>query len=114
MPLTARSPIEPPGKRSGLTTNESVVMARRVAAGVDGARVGELLERPGAERGDEQALDQPLRRLAARAVRHRDVRVAELRLLAAGGLDDPEDLALALGDRVGRAHTSSRSRAKRP
>ena len=29
VPLTARSPIEPPGKRSGLTTNESVVSARR-------------------------------------------------------------------------------------
>ena len=28
MPLTASSPIEPPGKRSGLTTYASVVMAR--------------------------------------------------------------------------------------
>ena len=28
VPLTARSPIEPPGKRSGETTNESVVIAR--------------------------------------------------------------------------------------
>jgi hypothetical protein len=27
VPFTARSPIEPPGKRSGLTTNESVVNA---------------------------------------------------------------------------------------
>ncbi len=27
VPLTARSPIEPPGKRIGLTTNESVVSA---------------------------------------------------------------------------------------
>jgi hypothetical protein len=28
VPFTARSPIEPPGKRRGLTTNESVVIAR--------------------------------------------------------------------------------------
>ena len=27
VPLTASSPIEPPGKRSGLTTNESVVIS---------------------------------------------------------------------------------------
>src|SRR4051794_3635757 len=32
VPLTASSPIEPPGKRSGLTTNESVVMTMPPAA----------------------------------------------------------------------------------
>src|SRR3954451_9270500 len=32
VPLTANSPIEPPGKRSGLTTNESVVSARSPTA----------------------------------------------------------------------------------
>ncbi len=30
VPLTASSPIEPPGKRSGLTTKVSVVVARRM------------------------------------------------------------------------------------
>ena len=32
VPLTASSPMSPPGKRMGLTTNESVVKARRVPA----------------------------------------------------------------------------------
>ena len=32
VPLTASSPIEPPGKRSGLTTNESVVITMSPAA----------------------------------------------------------------------------------
>ena len=32
VPLTASSPIEPPGKRIGLTTKESVVMARSAPA----------------------------------------------------------------------------------
>ena len=32
VPFTARSPIEPPGKRSGLTTKESVVMTMSPAA----------------------------------------------------------------------------------
>ena len=53
MPLTASSPIEPPGKRIGLTTKESVVIARSAptAAGVGRASSD-------AERRDEQALDQ--------------------------------------------------------
>ena len=80
VPLTASSPIEPPGKRSGLTTKLSVVSAssRRRRPHVAARRRA----RPSAslrERRDEQALDQRLRRLAAGAVGHRDLRVAELR-----------------------------------
>ena len=64
--------------------------------------------------GHEQPLDQRLRRLAAGAVGHRDALVAELRALGAGGLDDPEDPLLAVATSDGGAHTTSRSRAKRP
>jgi hypothetical protein len=85
------------------------------AVDADGAGVGHLVERRGVKGGRQQALDQALRRLAASAVGHVDPRVAELRALAPGGLDDVEDRLLALGDRrtVGH-HTTSRSRAKRP
>jgi hypothetical protein len=79
----------------------------------DRARVGHRRAGLGAEGGDEQPLDQRLRRLAAGAVGHRDRGVLELRALGADGLDDVEDLALALGDGVG-GHTTSRSLAKRP
>ena len=46
---------------------------------------------PRCRRRAEEALDQRLAGLAAGAVRHRDALVLELRLLAASGLDDPED-----------------------
>ena len=56
VPLTASSPIEPPGKRSGLTTKLSVVMAMRGAVDLrrarrrrDGVRAD---DRTGAERTD--------------------------------------------------------------
>ena len=74
-------------------------------ADLDGAGVAELGERLVGERRQQQALDQRLGRLAAGAVRHRDPLVAELRLLRARRLDDPEDPLLA-----GRGgHTASRS-----
>ena len=38
VPLTASSPIDPPGKRIGVTTNASVVTASAVAADVDDGR----------------------------------------------------------------------------
>ena len=81
----------------------------------DGAGVGQLVERVGMERRGEQALDQSLSRLAAGPVGHGDPRVAELRALAAGRLDDPEDRLLSLRDSRAVGHqTTSRSRAKRP
>ena len=71
--------MSPPGKKSGLTTYESVVNASREpfssssAESESGASSGlrELL--------DEESLDERARRLAARAVRERDDLVAELR-----------------------------------
>ena len=72
VPLTARSPIEPPGKRSGLTTNESVVIASSAPSTLDRAGVAHRLERVAAERRHEQALDHALGRLAAGAVGHGD------------------------------------------
>ena len=105
VPLTASSPIEPPGKRSGLTTKLSVVSAR--SAPTRPASPSSV----DAEGGREQALDQRLRRLAAGAVRHRDPLVLEPRALGARGLDDPEDPLLAVGD--GAAHlTRPPSRAR--
>ena len=81
VPLTASSPIEPPGKRIGLTTKLSVVSASRAPSTVTRRR---RRARPSAraEGRHEQALDQRLRRLAAGAVGHRDALVAELRPLA--------------------------------
>ncbi len=84
----------------------------------DHSGVAHLGQRVAAQRGGEQALDQRLGRLAARAVGHRDPLVTELGPFAAGGADDAQDALLAVGDdragaRVGH-HTTSRSRAKRP
>ena len=76
-----------------------------------GAGVAELGERLVTEGGQEEALDQRLAGLAAGAVRHRDALVLELRLLAAGGLDDPEDPLFPRGPGGGVAHTTSRSLA---
>ena len=52
VPLTASSPIEPPGKRSGLTTNASVVSA----SVADARAASSSASIP--KRGREQALDQ--------------------------------------------------------
>ena len=114
VPLTASSPIEPPGKRSGRTTKLSVVIASRAPSRYDRSGVAQRLASAAAEGRDEQPLDQGLRRLAARPVGHRDVLVPEPRALGPRGLDDPEDALLALGDSGARHQTTSRSRAKRP
>ena len=80
VPLTASSPIEPPGKRIGLTTKLSVVSASATPPIDDACRRRRAPRaRRRAEGGHEQALDQRLRRLAARAVGHRDVLVLEPR-----------------------------------
>ena len=92
MPCTARWPIEPPGKRSGCTTNESVDNARRAAAAaVSTAPSPELV----AERLEEHRVDQRGRRLAAGAVGQRDDLVVQPGPTAAERLDAVEDLGLA-------------------
>src|SRR5438552_3177001 len=86
--------------------DEAVGGQREVA---DEARVAELGERIGPEGRQQEALDQALGRLAPGAMRHRDLSLAAPPRLPAGRLDDPEDPLLAQ-----LAHTTSRSRAKRP
>ena len=91
--------------------DEGVRGERHVAARQrDDPGVAERVERGRREGGQQHALDQALRGLAARAVRHGDACVAELRTFRAGGLDDAEDPLLAVGDR----HTTCLSRANRP
>ena len=84
------------------------------AVDLDRARVAHRARALRAERRHEQALDHALGGLAAGAVGHVDALVAELRALAARRLDDPEDLLLATRVAGRGAHTTSRSRAKRP
>ena len=48
MPLTASSPIEPPGKRIGLTTKLSVVIARPVPATVPASAIAASAAEPNA------------------------------------------------------------------
>ena len=103
VPLTASSPIEPPGKRIGLTTKLSVVSARPVR------RPPRRRSSSHAEGRREQPLDERLRRLAAGAVGHRDLLVAEAQRLRADPLDQLEGACASVG-----GHTTSRSRAKRP
>ena len=72
MPLTASSPIFPPGKKSGVTTNESVVNAIRGALDVEHRLVVELAQERIVERGQEQVADQLRGEPAAAAVAHDD------------------------------------------
>ena len=78
---------------------------------VDAPGVAQLLQASLPKAGTKQPLDQGLRRLAAGAVRHRDLRVAEARAAAAR---TRSIRARASCSRVSVAHTTSRSRAKRP
>ena len=78
VPLTASSPIEPPGKRSGLTTKLSVVMATRAPLRFEVSGVAQAARVEAAEeQRREQPFDQPAAGFAAGAVRHLDLRVAE-------------------------------------
>ena len=104
MPLTARSPIEPPGKRSGETTNESVVIARSSPTAPASAIVAPASEpKAGTNRPSISVC------VALPPAPWAIVIAASLNFgrLAADGLDDVEDLALALGDGV-RARTGDR------
>ena len=70
VPCTASSPIEPPGKRLGCTTNESVRHRHALSAGQREDRaVAERLEQRVTKRLDEHRVHQRRRGLAARAVR---------------------------------------------
>ena len=104
VPCTARWPIEPPGKRSGCTTNESVLNARRSPLGERQRRgVG---QRPGLavdERIEEHGIDQRGRGLAAGAVGERHDVVAQPRAAAAELGDAVEHRRLAVvGPAAGR------------
>ena len=100
MPCTARWPIEPPGKRRGCTTKESVDIARRPPGAVSTRAVAELV----AERLDEHRVDERGRGLAARPVRERDDLVLEPGPTAAERVDPADDLGLG---EDGPGHESS-------
>ena len=70
--------MSPPGKKSGLTTYESVVNASREPFSSSSAESDEGGEQRIAELFDEQPFDERARRLAARAVRERHELVAQL------------------------------------
>ena len=79
VPLTARWPIDPPGKNSGRTTNVSVENASRAPPSSNTAE--SLCPAPGcvAEGRHEQVLDQLGRHLTAAAVAHHHVRAVPQR-----------------------------------
>ena len=64
--------MEPPGKKSGWTTKESVESARRAPAHFEDSGVAEIFERGIAEGGQEEMLDEFVAELAAAAVTHDD------------------------------------------
>ncbi len=72
VPLTASAPIDPPGKNSGRTTKESVLMARLPSPQIEEGGIPEVLEGRVAEGGKKQVLDQFTAQLAAAAVAHHD------------------------------------------
>ena len=115
MPLTASSPIEPPGKRIGLTTKLSVVSAtstppiETVPASASAASAGE--PKAGTKRPSISVC------VALPPAPWAIVMCSSLKRgrLARARLDDPEDALLAVGRRRPARHqTTSRSRAKRP
>ena len=72
VPFTANSPIDPPGKNSGCTTNESVLMASARACGLKHRGVAQIFESRIAEGGQKKMLHQLVAQLAAAAVPHHD------------------------------------------
>ncbi len=104
VPLTASSPIEPPGNRSGRTTNVSVVSARSPSTAP--ASVSSSIPNAGASRpsiSDCVALPPAPCAIVIRSSRKRPRLERAVSMI-------PRIRSLALGDR----HTTSRSRAKRP
>jgi hypothetical protein len=97
VPHTASRPMSPPGKKSGLTTWESVVNASRAPAGAGQQRAivarGERRVRKGRlENPLDQLLGQPaaatVGQLDFRVTRHRG-RTAEVRGVGGGGGHNP-------------------------
>ena len=76
VPFTASSPIDPPGKNSGCTTNESVLIASRPEVRFKHRRIAKILESRVPERGEKQMLDQLVAQLASAPVAHHNVLVA--------------------------------------
>ena len=77
MPLTARSPIEPPGKRERPHDEAVGGDGQPGAADLDERGVVERRRRAaGGQPRHDQPFDQPAARLAAGAVRHVDARIA--------------------------------------
>ena len=94
VPCTASSPMEPPGKRLGCTTNESVDMAIRSPLGrVSTAPSPSDSSSRVAERLHEHRVDQCRRGLSARPVRQGHVVVEQPRTAPAERLDALDDLA---------------------
>ena len=109
VPFTARSPIEPPGKRSGFTTNESVVNASAAPSISSGRGVlAPSARRRPARTGPRSCSAWPCRRRRGpcRCARSRNLP----RFARAVSMISRMRSSLA----AGHAHTTSRSRAKRP
>ena len=87
VPFTARSPMLPPGKNSGRTTNESVEKAIRPSADIEHRRVAEAGERRVAVARQEHVVDQLGRHRAAAAVAHHDGRAVAQRQRAGPALE---------------------------
>ena len=108
VPCTARWPADPPGKRSGLTTKESVLKARRSP---DGQRkhggVGLGGQGVVGEGRQEDGIEQGRRRLAAGAVGQGDHLVEQSGPAPAKGLDALEHRRLAATTTGGRWRATS-------
>ena len=72
VPFTASSPIDPPGKNSGCTTNESVLIAMLARRQIKHRGIAQILQRRIAKRRQKQVLHQLVAQLAAAAVAHHD------------------------------------------
>ena len=116
VPFTASSPIDPPGKRMGVTTKLSVVTAISAPATVSSALSPSAAGSGAPNAGHQQPVDQRLASPCPPAPWAIVMRASrEPRPLRARPLDPVEDVLLALGDGGGLGHqTTSRSRAKRP
>ncbi len=83
VPFTASSPIDPPGKNNGCTTNESVLNASRAPAASSTAASPRFSRARIAKRRQKQMLHQFVAQLAAAAVAHHDGRIIGQRQRAA-------------------------------
>ncbi len=77
VPLTASSPMEPPGKRNGLTTKLSVVKAIGCAVEFQMCGITEWFKRTRKEKWRKQALHESAAGLATGPVCHFNLGIAE-------------------------------------